>query len=154
MMRALLLAVVALAACAQPQGGAEPGRPETSPPSALAIQIRADLQRLDTELRPPGVVAAGIGETADLGDGLSVRPIAVIEDSRCPGDVTCVWAGRLRVRVAIAGVAGDSELTLGEALATPRGAVVLAVAKPSPWQGWPTAEIGARPAYRFGFRRQ
>ena len=153
-MRALLLAVFALAACAQPPGVPDPSPSETSPRADLARQIRADLQRLDAELRAPGVVAAGIGETADLGDGLTVRPIEVIEDSRCAANVTCVWAGRLRIRAAIAGVSGDRELTLGEVLATPHGAILLAVAKPSPWHDWPTAEIGPPPAYRLGFRRQ
>lgn len=153
-MRALLLAVFALAACAQPQAAPDPSPSETSPRAELARQIRADLQRLDAELRAPGVVAAGIGETANLGDGLSVRPIEVIEDSRCPANVTCVWAGRLRVRAAISGVSGDRELTLGDTLATPHGAVLLAVAKPSPWHDWPTTEIGPPPPYRFGFQRQ
>ena len=153
-MRALLVAAFALAACAQPQGGTGPGLSETTPRSDLARQIRTDLQRLDVELRAPGVVAASIGETANLGDGLTVRPIEVIEDSRCAANVTCVWAGRLRIRAAISGVSGDRELTLGEPLATPHGAVSVAVAKPSPWHDWPVTEIGPPPPYRFGFRRQ
>lgn len=144
-MRALLLAVFTLAACAQP--------PE-APASEQSQTIRADSQRLDAALQAPGIAAAGIGETADLGDGLTIRPLEVIEDSRCPSDVTCVWAGRLRLRAAISGVSGESELTLGEPLATPRGAVLFAIAKPSAWAEWPDAELGPRPAYRFGFRRQ
>jgi hypothetical protein len=153
-MRALLLAAFLMTACAQLQEPAESRPPETSPRSELARQIRADLQHLDAELRAAGVVAVSIGETANLGDRLTVRLIEVIEDSRCPVNVTCVWAGRLRVRAAISGVSGDRELTLGEPLSTPNGAVLLAVARPSAWHDWPTAEIGARPPYRFGLRRQ
>jgi hypothetical protein len=141
-MRTILLAL-ALAACAQtpapPSGGSE-----------LAQQIRADLQRLDNELRAPGIVAAGIGETADLGGGLTVRPLEVIEDSRCAANVQCVWAGRLRLRANVSGA--ERELTLGETLQTPQGAVTLAVARPGPWHDWPVNEV-PRPAYRFGFRR-
>lgn len=52
---------------------------------------------------PPAPVSpvAGIGETAILG-GLTIHPLAVIEDSRCPASVQCVWAGRVRIRVMIA----------------------------------------------------
>lgn len=138
-MRAMICAMF-LAACTST--GATPPPPQ----SPLARQIVADNARLDAELRADGVVAAGIGETADLGGGLTVRPLEVVEDSRCPADVTCVWAGRLRLRAVVSGAA--RELTLGE----PAGGVVLAVVKPGPWSEWPS-ELGARPRYRFGFRR-
>jgi hypothetical protein len=91
-----------------------------------------------------------LNETADLGGGLTVRPLEVTEDSRCAGNVTCVWAGRLVLRADVSGV--ERELTLGQTLETPGGAVVFEVAKPGAWHDWPEAEI-ARPAYRFGFRR-
>ncbi|MGQ0533083.1 MAG: hypothetical protein ACT4OF_10405, partial [Caulobacteraceae bacterium] len=143
-MRTFLFAVLALAACAQPGGGA--GGPAPQPQSELARQIHADNERLDRELRAPGTVAAGIGETADLAAGLTVRPLEVIEDSRCAANVQCVWAGRLRLRANVSGA--ERELTLGEALATPNGAVLLAVAKPGAWADWPEAEV-ARPPYRF-----
>jgi hypothetical protein len=32
---------------------------------------------------------------------MSVRFIAVTEDSRCPRDVTCVWAGEVKVQLAL-----------------------------------------------------
>jgi len=151
-MRAFLLAAFVLAACAQPGGGADPASP---PPhqqlSPLAQRILADNARLDAELSGEGVAAAGIGETADLGGGLTIRPLALIEDSRCAADVVCVWAGRLRLRALVAGE--TRELTLGEPLATPAGVVVLATAKPGAWSEWPESELGARPPYRFGFRR-
>ena len=49
---------------------------------------------------PPSPVAA-IGESAVVG-GLVIRPLALLEDSRCPASVQCVWAGRVRIRAAIA----------------------------------------------------
>lgn len=147
-MRAMLLAVLTLAvACASPQQEAEQQAPTGS---ALAQLIRADLSQLERALAAPGVSPASLGEAADLGDGLIVRPLELIEDSRCPRNVECVWAGRLRLRADVSGVM--RELTLGEALETPHGPVLLAVASPSPWAQWPAAEI-ARPEYRFGFRR-
>lgn len=33
--------------------------------------------------------------------GMTVRFVAVTDDSRCPGDVTCVWAGEVRARLEI-----------------------------------------------------
>ena len=48
----------------------------------------------------PGPFAA-IGQSAVVG-GLVIRPLAVLEDSRCPASVQCVWAGQVRIRAALA----------------------------------------------------
>lgn len=45
---------------------------------------------------------AGFGQIA-YSNGVSVRPVRLIEDSRCPANVQCVWAGRLIVRAEIIG---------------------------------------------------
>ena len=58
---------------------------------------------------------AALGELAVL-DGIGVRPLEVLEDSRCPASVQCVWAGRVRIRAEVSG-AGSRELTLGEPVA-------------------------------------
>lgn len=86
-----------------------------TPPDTLQLpqHIRDDLVQRDAALREPGVVAARIGQIADLGGGLRVRPLEVVEDSRCPQNARCIWAGRLRVRVAVEGV-GEREVTLDE----------------------------------------
>ncbi len=144
-MRALILAF-ALAACTQPA-------PAEAPPPAqteLVQRIQADLERIDRELAAEGVVAAGLNETADLGGGLTVTPLEVLEDSRCPANVDCVWAGQVRLRVNISGA--EAELISDQPLATPNGTIVLAVVRPYPFQEWPEDEI-AIPPYRFGFRR-
>jgi hypothetical protein len=143
-MRALLVAVLMLGACASPAGGAD------APAAQLPEHIRMDLEQREAALREPGVVAARIGQTADLGNGLRVRPLEVVEDSRCPQNARCVWAGRLRVRVAVEGV-GEREVILDEAATeTPRGSFAMVAASPGPWTDWPEDQ---RPAYRFGFRR-
>jgi hypothetical protein len=148
-MRAALIAVLALAACAQPSPPATTETP--APPSDIVQRINADLARLDAELSAEGIVAVSIGETADLGGGLTIRPIDVKEDSRCPADVDCVWAGQLVLRADVSGT--EREFTLGTPLETPQGTVLLAIAKPYPFHEWPTAEIGEPPPYRFGFQR-
>lgn len=33
--------------------------------------------------------------------GMTVRFVAVTEDSRCPRDVTCIWAGEVKVQLEI-----------------------------------------------------
>ncbi len=145
-MRAFLFAVLMLSACAAPAGGVD-GMDRAQLPQ----HIREDLAQRDAALSAPGVVAAGIGETADLGQGLRVRPLEVIEDSRCPQNARCVWAGRLRLRVAVDGV-GEREVTLDEApVETPRGGFALVAVSPGPWTDWPSDE---RPPYRFGFQRR
>tara|TARA_B100001146_G_scaffold221995_1_gene233537 strand:- start:28603 stop:28968 length:366 start_codon:yes stop_codon:yes gene_type:complete len=41
-----------------------------------------------------------IGETVVV-QGVSLSFVEVLEDSRCPEDVTCVWAGRARIAVRV-----------------------------------------------------
>jgi hypothetical protein len=154
-MRMVLISALMLVACAQQVGGPDPVGPTPTPEqvvhSELGRLIQADMARLDAELSAPGIVTAGAGQTVDLGGGLTVRPNAIIEDSRCPLNVTCLWAGRMRIRASVSG--RDSDLTLGETLETPHGSVAFVVASPGPWSEWPSAELGPRPAYQFGFRR-
>lgn len=141
-MRVLLIAL-ALAACATPapSGGVDRAN--------LPEHIRMDLEQRDQALAAPGVVAAGLNQRADLGGGLVVRPLEVLEDSRCPQNARCVWAGRLRLRVNVEGV-GEREITLDEAAAeTPRGSFSLVIASPGPWTDLPQGAV----VYRFGFRR-
>lgn len=63
--------------------------------------------------------SAVLGEDITLAPGeravfaeqnLEVQFVRVIEDSRCPHDVTCVWAGEVRVQLAVRSAAGDAQL--------------------------------------------
>ena len=91
---------------------------------------------------------AGLGQTAYT-NGLRVRPIAVVEDSRCPINAICVWAGRLVVRSEVRG--GGWRKTLHLELGKPEpvadGALTLVAAEPSKMAGTPVD----RRAYRFTF---
>jgi hypothetical protein len=44
--------------------------------------------------------------------GLDVTFVNVTEDSRCPSDVTCVWAGQVSVVVDVKAPSGSNQLTL------------------------------------------
>ena len=65
-------------------------------PAALALSACATLP---TAAAGP---TAGLGQAATVGE-LRVRPLRVIEDSRCPINARCVWAGRLIVRTQVSG---------------------------------------------------
>jgi hypothetical protein len=72
---------------------------------------------------------APLNQVATL-DGITVRPVAVLEDSRCPASVQCVWAGRVRISAEVSG-AGTRELTLGEGLTVSGGTLTLVDVRPS-----------------------
>ena len=49
-------------------------------------------------------VTLGIGETIEM-FGVSARLVEVLEDSRCPANANCIWAGTVRVKAhAVYGV--------------------------------------------------
>jgi len=60
-----------------------------------------------TRVNEDGSVDARLGQTVDVG-GPRVTPLAVLEDSRCPMEARCIWAGRVRLSVRIATGAGSS----------------------------------------------
>ena len=92
---ALLIAAIRLA-------GAQPGQP-------------------DPVAKPP--VPATLGEPFKLAlhqaavfasEGLELRFEEVLEDSRCPPGMVCVWAGRVRIRVSLqksGSAIGEAELS-------------------------------------------
>lgn len=91
---------------------------------------------------------AGLSGTAQV-DGLRVRPLSILEDSRCPAGVQCIWAGRLIVQVEVKG--GNSreqlDLELGKGQPVAGGELRLVSVTPARREG-PTARPGD---YRFTF---
>lgn len=84
-------------------------------------------------------------------DGPRVMPLAVIEDSRCPENVRCVWAGRVRITARIITGRGPEkhEMTLGQPIQVADGALLLGDVQP----GRKKNEAAVAPGdYRFGFR--
>lgn len=103
---------------------------------------------------PPhdGIARARLGERVYV-DGPYVTPLTVLEDSRCPADVQCVWAGRLRITARVDLGAGSQvhELTLGQPLHIADGNLELVEAAP-PRRIRKTEAAAPREDYRFGFR--
>ena len=97
-----------------------------------------------------GTPTAGFGQTANVGP-LLVRPIALVEDSRCPINARCVWAGRLVILAEVSFNGGSEQLrgnmTLGTPLALGKENVTLVAAEPGKLAG----TEGNPPASRFTF---
>ena len=115
---------------------------------ALILGSVLALTACATVLPPNTGPTAGLGQTA-TGNGLKVRPIKVVEDSRCPATVRCVWAGRLKVRARMTGPGWtqirDFELGIPQAVDNYR--VTLIAAEPEK-----QAEAGIDPrSYQFTF---
>jgi hypothetical protein len=61
----------------------------------------------------PVEIELRIGELVQRPDfGESIEFLSVPADSRCPSDVTCVWAGdaAIRLRIGHSGISGDTTL--------------------------------------------
>lgn len=70
------------------------------------------------------------------GQGLNVKiiPLSVVQDSRCPIDVQCVWAGTVTIKVLIESGLGAStqELSIGETITTESETITLTSVSPTP----------------------
>lgn len=123
------------------------------------MTIKLHALALSSVLALTGCVTAGaikgdgsnvaLNKTAYV-DGPRIRPIAVLEDSRCPINARCVWAGRVRVKVLWVRADGNQELelTMGEAKPIADGAITLTSVTPARVAGGPS--IKAKD-YRFSF---
>ena len=74
---------------------------------------------------------ARIGQAVYV-DGPIIKPIAVIEDSRCPAEVQCVWPGRVRIKALWMRADGPRELLLAsdQPMAVADGLMTLSEVRP------------------------
>ena len=122
---AAVLAFVALTACS------------SAPPP--------DTKKVDSN----GEVTLTPGESVQLQESMIVQLVNVVEDSRCPTDVTCVWAGE--VKVLLEGskeVMAPTYLRVGDSARIGAHEVTLVRVEPQPVS---TAKI-ARQDYRATLR--
>ena len=101
---------------------------------------------------PPGAAdTAALGETIRVG-ALEVTPRTVIEDSRCPTDATCVWAGRVVLRADVSdGARRTHDLILGVPVPAGGGTLTLSAVLPARRADAPIAPAAYR--FRFAFAR-
>lgn len=111
-------------------------------PSILAVAAAAALLTSGCALwrKPPVEPDPRLGSrTAALGDparfeGVTLTPVAVVEDSRCPVGAQCVQAGTARVSTAIVagGVSLLRVLALGETVPVAGRTATLSAVCPAP----------------------
>jgi len=100
---------------------------------------------------PPSdaITYARIGETVTV-DGPKVTPLEVLEDSRCPAEVDCVWAGqvKLRIRVTLGNGSREQDIISRSPINVADGKLELVDISPAR-----SNKNGIKSAdYRFGFR--
>ena len=113
-----------------------------------AVALSACVTTASAQL-PDGSDVA-LGQKAYV-DGPIVQPVQVIEDSRCPMNARCVWAGRVRVKMVWIRGNGEKqpfEVTLGEPTHLADGQFTLESVRPEK-----RTDAMIKPGdYRFSFR--
>jgi len=96
-----------------------------------------------------GIARAELNQRAYV-DGPYVTPLKVLEDSRCPMNARCVWAGRVRLSVKIDLGSGSEvrEISTEQPIQVADGQLSLVEVQPDLMAG----EQAKPGAYRFGFR--
>ncbi|KQM13069.1 hypothetical protein ASE49_13860 [Novosphingobium sp. Leaf2] len=154
---ATLVAVSALAGCTiipaadPPRGVSEPSYPQPTvgeaplPPSDSTV-------RNDAPQGEAPLFYAALGQSVTVG-GPRITPLAVLEDSRCPMNARCVWAGQVRLRVRQdSGRGGVLELTSGKPAHIADGTLELVDIRPDKMAGASNQGAIDPTRYRFGFR--
>ena len=102
----------------------------------------------------PPLDATSILRTASLGQkvtglDVSITPLEIVSDSRCPIDVQCIWAGTVELKAKIESALGESTmtLTLGKSVTTEAEEITLTLVTPGKSAG---SEIPGS-SYRFTF---
>ena len=113
---------------------------------AFAAQSAAVATTSGGHSRSSVTVTVPFGKAAQINHQV-FRPVAVVQDSSCPVDVQCVWAGQLIVEFQTAG-RKRVRLEQGKPLAIAGGRLTLVSASPSATSG--VAILPQR--YRFQLR--
>jgi hypothetical protein len=83
--------------------------------AALTLSCGDELVSSAVEVRPGQEVEWRVVEGKDfvlLPENVVVAFRRVVEDSRCPADVVCVWEGRAQIRLEVVRPAGESYTSL------------------------------------------
>ncbi len=71
--------------------------------SACAVVPASPVVSSDRQIAPRGT-AVPFNQPVWVANALVVTPLRLIEDSRCPADATCVWAGRALLETRLDGI--------------------------------------------------
>lgn len=103
----------------------------------------------DSSAASYGSVTLALGQAAAFADGTSIRPMHVLEDSRCPADVECIQAGtvKLSLTVVSSGKTVTETLSIGQSVRVGSDTITFDSAAPQKAKaGYP-----ASGSYRFTF---
>jgi hypothetical protein len=116
-------------------------------PTAASLLLIACATSSD---RQPVEGPVALGATAFVG-GPKVTPQQIVEDSRCPMNARCVWAGRVIVRTTVTLGSGDQtvDLTLGEPTQVADGTLTLVSVAPERMTGQTPSPADYRFAFEF-----
>ncbi len=122
--------------------------PQSQTPINTAVSNEPPGSSGDTEEHEPGVITVKIDQGASI-QGIKIVPTAILEDSRCPANANCIWAGQLRVKAILMAdtVLIAEEFVLGKPKELFGRTVLLASARPQAETG---IEIPAG-QYEFDF---
>jgi hypothetical protein len=105
-----------------------------SPTPSVSIEPEASSTVSPT---PSGSLKTTIGSKVSA-NGVTVTPLAVVEDSRCPVDVQCIQAGTVRITAEVSVAMGSTTretLTLAKPLQTGTHTVTLIQVTPVKYSG-------------------
>jgi hypothetical protein len=135
---ALATALLALLAACQPSGAERAGgiaeaastnetaamipTPPNTPASATPATPRPGPVTAPTIGGIPGTLSIAIGEELLLEGDTRLRLLRIVNDSRCPKDVQCVWAGEVTLGFELVSAAGTDGFELSQST-RPRASV-------------------------------
>lgn len=104
----------------------------TSTPATSTTTVSTTPKPTTPAVLPYGAVTLSLNQKATFKD-ISIRPVAIVSDSRCPSDVQCIQAGTVRVSVQITSGMGISNQTieLGKSITTEAETVTLTEVQPN-----------------------
>lgn len=91
---------------------------------------------------------AGLSQRV-TGAGISITPLAVVSESRCPVDVQCIWAGTVELEMRVEDGTSTNKFTLklGESTTTKNATITFSAVSPERHSGVKTLAA----AYQFTF---
>lgn len=105
-------------------------------PKLVAWILEREGTQVDAELPAAGEIRVRIGQSEGA-LGVRVVPLEVVQDSRCPIGVQCVWAGTVVLRAMLESGLGKAEqqFELGKPITTEAEEVTLVRVRPERSEG-------------------
>ena len=109
--------------------------PVSEPATSTPADTQSDNESNNTPENNQSATTARLGGTTMI-SGVTIKPIELISDSRCPVGVECIWAGTVELRAVLtsAQMQGEYVLRLGDPLTLGAQTVTLVDVSPDKTQ--------------------